>query len=43
MRTWGKKEGDEGVDGEEKKERYPKKKVAVLIGYNGVGYYGSQM
>lgn len=43
MRAWGKKEGEEGTEGGEKKERLPKKKVAVLIGYNGTAYLGSQM
>lgn len=45
MRSWGKKELAEGeTEGEDdKKERLPKKKVAVLIGYNGIGYSGSQM
>ncbi|KAI5475758.1 hypothetical protein MNV49_000887 [Pseudohyphozyma bogoriensis] len=45
MREWGpreKTEGDAGEEGE-KKERFPKKKVAVLIGYNGGGYSGSQI
>lgn len=42
MREWGRKEGEEG-EGEDKKERLPKKKVAVLVGYNGLGYSGSQM
>lgn len=26
----------------DKQEKLPKKKVAVLIGYNGIGYKGSQ-
>ena len=45
MRSWGKKEGEDGEPEaeEDKKERLPKKKVAVLIGYNGIGYSGSQM
>jgi len=47
MRSWGAdKEGDDaGPEGEpaEKKERLPKKKVAILVGYNGTGYKGSQM
>jgi tRNA pseudouridine38-40 synthase len=49
MRSWGKKDGEEGAadgaDGEdgERKERLPKKKMAVLFGYNGIGYSGSQM
>jgi hypothetical protein len=30
------------AEGEEKTEKLPKKKVAVLIGYNGIGYKGSQ-
>lgn len=47
MRTWGPKEpeaeGEMKGEDEEKKERFPKKKVAVLFGYNGIGYFGSQM
>lgn len=43
MRTWGKKEGDEGSATPDKTERLPKKKVAVLVGYNGAAYKGSQM
>lgn len=45
MRSWGKPEGEDGEPEaeEEKKDRLPKKKVAVLIGYNGIGYSGSQM
>ncbi|GAA6014026.1 hypothetical protein JCM10207_000210 [Rhodosporidiobolus poonsookiae] len=51
MRQWGKpkggeaegKEGEgEGKEGDEKKDRLPKKKVAMLIGYNGIGFKGSQ-
>ncbi|GAA5968931.1 hypothetical protein JCM11641_000783 [Rhodosporidiobolus odoratus] len=50
MRQWGgksrneeqaDKEGGVGEEGE-KKDKLPKKKVAVLIGYNGIGYKGSQ-
>ncbi|EWC47030.1 hypothetical protein DRE_03792 [Drechslerella stenobrocha 248] len=33
----------EAVDGEEKEERKPKRKVAVLIGYCGTGYHGMQL
>lgn len=47
MREWGKKpvaEGETAADGEaDKPERLAKRKVAVLIGYNGIGYSGSQM
>lgn len=44
MREWGKKaDGAEADEGAEKKERLPKRKVAVLVGYNGHGYSGSQM
>ncbi|GAA5867676.1 hypothetical protein JCM1840_006654 [Sporobolomyces johnsonii] len=46
MRQWGKKEGeaDEGAgNDEDKKDRLPKKKVAALVGYNGIGYKGSQV
>lgn len=48
MRAWGKKEGEEdGAEGkegdEEKKDRLPKKKVAILLGYNGTAFKGSQM
>ena len=41
MREWGKV--DTGDVDDEKKDRLPKKKVAVLIGYNGTGLSGSQM
>ncbi|GAA6021610.1 hypothetical protein JCM11491_001236 [Sporobolomyces phaffii] len=49
MRQWGKKE--DGVDGagegataeEDKKDKLPKRKVAALIGYNGINYKGSQV
>lgn len=46
-KDWGYKEGERpsetpGEEGE-KADRLPKKKVAVLIGYNGIGYSGSQM
>lgn len=41
-REWGgPKEGSPEAD--DKKERFPKKKVALLIGYNGLKYFGSQM
>lgn len=44
MRTWGAKEGEAApAPAEDKKERYPKKKVVLMIGYNGAGYFGSQM
>lgn len=43
MRVWGKKEGEEGSVTPDKAERLPKKKVAVLVGYNGAAYKGSQM
>lgn len=44
-RSWGPQVGPDGLPlaDEEKKERFPKKKVAVLIGYNGGAYKGSQM
>ncbi|KAL8291783.1 hypothetical protein RQP46_002041 [Phenoliferia psychrophenolica] len=44
-RTWGPQSDAPATlgEGEEKKERFPKKKVAVLIGYNGGGYKGSQI
>ncbi|GAA5855177.1 hypothetical protein JCM8547_008972 [Rhodosporidiobolus lusitaniae] len=53
MRQWGKPVGEEGSSAEgtpatggageeDKKDKLPKKKVAVLIGYNGLGYKGSQ-
>ncbi|GAA5901683.1 hypothetical protein JCM6882_006039 [Rhodosporidiobolus microsporus] len=51
MRQWGKQAAGEGAapgkEGEDVKEedktaRLPKKKVAVLIGYNGLGFKGSQ-
>ncbi|KAK6358347.1 tRNA pseudouridine synthase 1 [Orbilia blumenaviensis] len=35
--------GRELAEGEEKEERKPKKKVAVLIGYCGTGYRGMQL
>ncbi|KAK6517950.1 tRNA pseudouridine synthase 1 [Arthrobotrys conoides] len=35
--------GKELAEGEEKEERRPKKKVAVLIGYCGTGYRGMQL
>ncbi|TGJ70135.1 tRNA pseudouridine synthase 1 [Orbilia oligospora] len=35
--------GKELAEGEEKEERRPKKKVAVLIGYCGTGYKGMQL
>jgi len=28
---------------EDKKDKLPKRKVAALIGYNGIGYKGSQV
>jgi tRNA pseudouridine38-40 synthase len=50
MRQWGKKEdGAEGAtEGgakpeEDKKDKLPKRKVAALIGYNGINYKGSQV
>lgn len=44
MRTWGAKEGEAPpAPAEDKKERHPKKKVVLMIGYNGAGYFGSQM
>lgn len=43
MREWGPKDGESATTEGDKKERLPKKKVAVLIGYNGIGYCGSQM
>ena len=45
MKSWGvNADGTSTVpETEEKKDRLPKKKVAVLIGYNGIGYSGSQM
>lgn len=42
MRQWGPKDPD-AVEIQPKTERLPKKKVAVLIGYNGLAYKGSQM
>ncbi|GAA6027765.1 hypothetical protein JCM8097_008023 [Rhodosporidiobolus ruineniae] len=49
MRQWGKGAAKDGESAEgtpatedDKKDRLPKKKVAVLIGYNGLGYKGSQ-
>ncbi|GAA5834760.1 hypothetical protein JCM11251_003656 [Rhodosporidiobolus azoricus] len=47
MRQWGKgaaSEGEAGKEGEaeDKGPKLPKKKVAVLIGYNGLGFKGSQ-
>ncbi|BGP47741.1 tRNA pseudouridine synthase 1 [Rhodotorula kratochvilovae] len=46
----GRKDGDEergekGAEGddEDKKDKLPKRKVAVLLGYNGIGYKGSQV
>lgn len=39
-----KEEGEEREENEgEKKERLPKRKVALLIGYCGTGYLGLQM
>lgn len=32
-----------GATEDDKRDKLPKKKVAVLIGYNGLGYKGSQM
>ncbi|GAA5904400.1 pseudouridine synthase family protein [Sporobolomyces salmoneus] len=54
MRQWGKKEGDseggaptgegaKGDDDKDKKDKLPKRKVAALIGYNGINYKGSQV
>ncbi|KAM0751664.1 pseudouridine synthase [Meredithblackwellia eburnea MCA 4105] len=45
MREWGKSDNVGAVEegSGEKKERFPKKKVAVLVGYNGGGYSGSQI
>ncbi|KPV75201.1 uncharacterized protein RHOBADRAFT_36047 [Rhodotorula graminis WP1] len=35
--------GEGGADGDDKKDKLPKRKVAVLLGYNGIGYKGSQV
>lgn len=53
MRQWGKKEdsteggattGEGAAKAEEdKKDKLPKRKVAALIGYNGINYKGSQV
>lgn len=43
MRAWGKQETEDGATTPDKTERLPKKKVAVLVGYNGLAYKGSQM
>jgi tRNA pseudouridine38-40 synthase len=52
MRQWGKKEdeteggaatGDAAKPEEDKKDKLPKRKVAALIGYNGINYKGSQV
>jgi tRNA pseudouridine38-40 synthase len=45
MRQWGPKDTSEAASAlnENKQERLPKKKVAVMIGYNGLAYRGSQM
>lgn len=32
-----------GAGGDDKSDRLPKRKVAILLGYNGIGYKGSQM
>ena len=36
-------DGEGGADGDDKKDKLPKRKVAVLLGYNGIGYKGSQV
>lgn len=54
MRQWGTRDdnaeggaatsgdGTPGAD-EDKKDKLPKRKVAALIGYNGINYKGSQV
>ncbi|GAA5940105.1 pseudouridine synthase family protein [Sporobolomyces koalae] len=52
MRQWGSKRDDDTAEDsnangqakvEDKKDKLPKRKVAAIIGYNGIGYKGSQV